>query len=349
MIPDKEVKLTQMSQAAGCGAKIGPGTLQNILSGLPKFQDENLLVGIETNDDGAVYKISEDLAIIQTLDFFPPVADDPYVFGQAAAANALSDIYAMGGEPKIALNIVAWPNCVNPEFLGRILAGGADKVKEAGAVLAGGHSIEDQAPKYGLSVTGFVDSKKMFKNCGAKPGDVLILTKPLGTGIVNTAVKAGLASKEAEEEVIKVMTCLNKIAKETAEKYDVHSCTDVTGFGLAGHGTEMADGSNVTLKISISALPVQPEAAEYAKMGMVPEGAYRNRKFTEKKVDCQAAKEFEQDIFYDPQTSGGLLLSVSPEDGENIIKDLKAAGLNTSFAIIGTVVEREEKSVRLVP
>jgi len=234
MIPDAKVKLTSMSPAAGCAAKIGPGTLAGILQGLPGFEDPNLLVGIETSDDGAVYQISEDTALIQTLDFFPPMVDDPYVFGQVAAANALSDIYAMGGEPKVALNIVAWPNCVNPKFLGEILRGGADKVKEAGAVLAGGHSIQDDVPKYGLSVTGLVHPDKVYKNCGAEPGDVLVLSKPLGTGIVNTAVKAEMASEEAEAEVIRVMTTLNKKAKEILEKFPVHACTDVTGFGLAG-------------------------------------------------------------------------------------------------------------------
>ena len=209
MIPDNEVRLTQMTKTAGCAAKIGPGTLAGILECLPKFEDENLMVGIETSDDGAIYKITDEIAMIQTLDFFTPVVDDPYVFGQVAAANALSDIYAMGGEPKVALNIVAFPNCVNPKILGEILRGGADKVKEAGAVLAGGHSIQDDEPKYGLSVTGFVHPDKIFKNIGAVPGDVLILTKPLGTGIVNTAVKADMASLNAQQEVIQVMTTLN--------------------------------------------------------------------------------------------------------------------------------------------
>ncbi|MEG0215618.1 MAG: selenide, water dikinase SelD, partial [Hungatella sp.] len=281
MIPDAEVKLTQMSKTAGCAAKIGPGTLSKILESLPKFEDPNLLVGIETSDDGAIYKVSDEVALIQTLDFFTPVVDDPYTFGQVAAANALSDIYAMGGEPKIALNIVAWPNCVNPQFLGEILRGGADKVKEAGAVLAGGHSIQDDEPKYGLSVTGFVHPDKVFKNCGARPGDVLLLTKPLGTGIVNTAVKAEMASPEAQAEVIRVMTTLNQKAKRVIEQYDVHSCTDVTGFGLAGHSMEMAEGSGVTIQIHMDRLPIQAAAPEYARMGLVPAGAYRNRSYIE--------------------------------------------------------------------
>ncbi|MEY8352437.1 selenide, water dikinase SelD [Lachnospiraceae bacterium 54-53] len=347
MVPDHEVRLTQMTKTAGCAAKISPGTLAGILEKLPKFQDPDLLVGIETSDDGAIYRVNDEVALIQTLDFFTPVVDDPYIFGQIAAANALSDIYAMGGEPRVALNIVAWPNCVNPEFLGRILEGGASKVLEAGAVLAGGHSIQDDEPKYGLSVTGFVHPDRVFKNSGARPGDVLILTKPLGTGIVNTAVKADMASEEAREEVIRVMTSLNRKAKQAAERYDVHGCTDVTGFGLAGHGAEMAEGSGVTLEIRVRDLPVQKEAPRLAMMGLVPEGAYRNRSYTESRVDFGDTEEYLRDIFCDPQTSGGLLISVSPGDGERIMKDLKDARLETDFRIIGRVVEREEKLVKL--
>lgn len=347
MIPDEEVRLTQMSKTAGCAAKIGPGTLAGILETLPKFEDPNLLVGIETSDDGAIYKVSDEVALIQTLDFFTPVVDDPYTFGQVAAANALSDIYAMGGEPKIALNIVAWPNCVNPKFLGEMLQGGADKVKEAGAVLAGGHSIQDDEPKYGLSVTGFVHPDKIFKNCGALVGDILILTKPLGTGIINTAVKAEMATPEAEEEVIRVMTTLNQKAKRVIEKYDVHSCTDVTGFGLAGHSIEMADGSGVTLEIQMDQLPIQMAALEYAQMGLIPEGAYKNRNFTKERIDTGDTEEYMLDIFFDPQTSGGLLISVSPETGAEIMEELGTSGMVTAYGIIGTVMEQGEKLVRL--
>lgn len=347
MIPDEEVRLTSLTHTAGCAAKIGPGTLAGILEGLPKFEDENLLVGIETSDDGAIYRVSDDVAMIQTLDFFPPMVDDPYLFGQVAAANALSDIYAMGGEPKVALNIVAWPNCVNPKFLGEILRGGADKVKEAGAVLAGGHSIQDDVPKYGLSVTGFVHPDKVFKNCGARPGDVLILTKPLGTGIVNTAVKAGMASEKAQKEVIRVMTTLNRTAKHIIEKYDVHSCTDVTGFGLAGHCIEMAEGSGVTIRINTGVLPLQEEAAEYAGMGLIPEGAYKNRAFAGDRVDTEGVEEPLCDIFFDPQTSGGLLVSVTQEDAKQILKDFEAAGILSDCAVIGSVTEKEEVRVRL--
>ncbi len=205
---------------------------------LPRFYDERLLVGIETSDDAAIYKITDEIALIQTVDFFTPVVDDPYTFGQIAAANALSDVYAMGGVPKIALNIVGFPNCLDPSVLGEILAGGADKVKEAGAVLVGGHSIQDDEPKYGLCVSGFVHPDKIYKNFGCQPGDVLILTKQIGSGIINTAVKAEMASDAAVKEVTAVMTALNKKAKEVLDGYPVHACTDITGFGLLGHCME---------------------------------------------------------------------------------------------------------------
>ena len=347
MIPDEEVKLTKLAHTAGCAAKIGPGTLAGILESLPKFEDPRLLVGIETSDDGAIYQVNDDVALIQTLDFFPPMVDDPYVFGQVAAANALSDIYAMGGEPKVALNIVAWPNCVNPRFLAEILRGGADKVKEAGAVLAGGHSIQDDVPKYGLSVSGFVHPDRILKNCGAVAGDVLILTKPLGTGIVNTAVKAELASKEAEAEVIGVMTSLNKKAKQIFDRYEIHACTDVTGFGLAGHSLELAKGSGVTVEIDGAGLPLQAAACEYAKMGLIPEGAYKNRAYAGQDADVSRAEEWLQDIFFDPQTSGGLLVSVTPETAEKILSDFQTEELDTPYAVVGRVLPKEDVWVRL--
>ncbi len=351
MIPDENVRLTEFSPAAGCAAKIGPGTLAQILEKLPRFEDPDLMVGIDTSDDGAVYRISDELAMIQTLDFFPPMVDDPYIFGQVAAANALSDIYAMGGEPKVALNIVAWPNCVNPRFLGEILRGGADKVKEAGAVLAGGHSIQDDVPKYGLSVTGFVHPDHVWTNCGARPGDVLLLTKPLGTGIVNTAVKAGLASEKAARDVVQVMTTLNQMAKQIFSLYEIHSCTDVTGFGLAGHCVEMAKGSGVTLEIDGGRLPIQPKAPEYARMGLVPEGAYRNRSFAGSNVESLVTEEYLEDIFYDPQTSGGLLASVAGNDAQAILRGLKESGYPLQAGIIGRVCGRQDQRilVRLLP
>ena len=341
MIPDNEVRLSHMAPGGGCAAKIGPGTLQGILEQLPRFSDENLLVGIETSDDGAVYRISPELALIQTLDFFPPMVDDPFLFGQIAAANALSDIYAMGGVPKVALNIVAWPNCVNPAILGKILAGGAEKVKEAGAVLAGGHSIQDDVPKYGLSVTGFVHPDQMYTNCGARPGDLLLLTKPLGTGLVNTAVKAEMASPEAEREVLEVMTHLNRQAAELLRECEIHACTDVTGFGLGGHGAEMGEGSGGPLEISLGKLPIQPEAAEYAAMGLVPEGSYRNREFLKDRVRVDARRPFGADLLFDPQTSGGLLVSAGPEAARRLEEDSRKRGFQYPFTIIGEVKEKE--------
>ena len=250
--------------------------------------------------------------MIQTVDFFTPIVDDPYMFGQIAAANSLSDVWAMGGEPKVALNIVGFPNCLDPSILGEILKGGADKVMEAGAVLVGGHTIQDDEPKYGLCVSGFVHPKKIFKNYGCRPGDKLILTKQIGNGIVNTAIKAEMASERAIKEAETVMSSLNKKAKEVEEKYDVSACTDVTGFGLLGHGAEMATASGVCLNLDVRKIPYFADAVEYAKMGLIPAGAYKNRGHSEQYVDIGSTPEHYVDLLYDPQTSGGLLISVAP-------------------------------------
>ena len=345
----ENVRLTSLSKSAGCAAKLQPDILIRVVEGLPKFQDENLLVGTETADDGAVYKISEDLAMIQTLDFFPPMVDEPYIFGQIAAANALSDVYAMGGEPKLALNILAYPSCLGEENLGEILAGGASKVQEAGAVLAGGHSINDEEPKYGMCVTGFVDPRKIWKNAGARPGDVLLLTKPLGVGLINTAVKAGLASQEAKEAGTMSMCCLNKTAKEVLENFSVHACTDVTGFSLAGHGLEMAKASQVTLVIDTARLPLLPSALEYAAMGLVPEGTYRNKAFQKKDVSLgEGIREDMEDLLFDPQTSGGLLVSLEESQAEQALKAFKDRGLPTKAAIIGRVKEKTDSYLEFV-
>ena len=300
-----------------------------------------LLVGTETSDDAAVYQISDDLAMIQTVDFFTPIADDPYTFGQIAAANALSDVYAMGGEPKLALNIAAFPNCLDPSILGEILAGGADKVLEAGAVLAGGHTIQDEEPKYGLCVTGFVNPKNLWKNYGAEDGDLLILTKPLGSGIMNTAVKGGLACAEETAYAVRVMSTLNKYARDVAKEFRIHSCTDVTGFGLAGHALEMAEGSGKTLVIDTEKLPVMKGVSEYAQMGLIPAGAYRNREYAGARVDSRVDGSWIEDVVYDPQTSGGLLLAVHPEDVPELLNQL--SGLEIPSACIGKVVEKQEK------
>lgn len=285
--------------------------------------------------------------MIQTLDFFTPVVDDPYTFGQIAAANALSDVYAMGGEPKVALNIVCFPNCLDPEILSEILRGGADKVMEAGAVLVGGHSVQDDEPKYGLSVTGFVHPERIYRNYGCVPGDVLVLTKQIGSGVVNTAVKARMASEKAEQEAARVMSSLNRKAKEAAEGYTVHACTDVTGFGLLGHCTEMAQASQVTLELRPRDVAYMEEACDYARMGLVPAGAYRNREFAQPYLDAGDTEEVYLDLLSDPQTSGGLLFSIPEEEVSGLLKDLEKAGLETKVSVIGRVVEKQEKLIRL--
>lgn len=304
---------------------------------LPKFSDPNLLVGVETSDDAAVYKINDELAMIQTLDFFTPVVDDPYTFGAIAAANSLSDVYAMGGEPKLALNIVCFPDCLEPEILSEILRGGSDKVIEAGAILVGGHSVSDDEPKYGLSVTGFVHPDDVKANNGAKAGDVLILTKPLGLGIINTAIKGELADESAYDEAVKTMSTLNKGAKEAFMGLNsVHSVTDVTGFGLLGHSLEMAKGSNVSIIIESEKVPFIKEAKDYAEMGLIPAGAYDNVNFVgENVLFSETVPRFLKDIMFDPQTSGGLLISAGEEDAIEIMRRLENS--NLQHAVIGRV------------
>lgn len=313
-----------------------------MLRSLPAQTNPNVLVGLETGDDGAVYKLTEDLAIIQTVDFFTPIVDDPYTFGRIAAANSLSDIYAMGGEPILALNIVGFPSCLSPDVLAEILRGGADKVLEAGASLVGGHSVEDDEPKYGLCVTGTVHPQQILTNKGAQPGDKLILTKPIGTGVLSTAIKGIMLSKEEYQEAVDVMELLNKTALEAARGAAVHACTDITGFGLLGHGVEMAEGSGVTIKLKGSKIPIIAPALEYAAMGMIPGGMYRNREYFKSRI--QVIGDFSEallDLMYDPQTSGGLLLSVAAQDAEGVLERLSKT-LSCSFAEIGEVVAKED-------
>ena len=248
------VKLTKLSKCAGCGAKVGAGVLAQLLQDIKVHSDPNLLVGFDHSDDASVYKISDELALVQTVDFFPPIADDPYLFGQIAATNALSDVYAMGGEPKLCLNIMAVPEKMPMDAVHDILRGGYDKVYEAGALITGGHSIHDDEPKYGLAVTGFVHPDRVLTNSGAKPGDVLFLTKPLGIGILSTAAKADMVSEEGQRRMFELMTTLNRSARDVMVKYDVHACTDVTGFGLMGHCFEMMEGSDTQAVIYTEAL-----------------------------------------------------------------------------------------------
>lgn len=285
--------------------------------------------------------------MIQTVDFFTPIVDDPYMFGQIAAANSLSDVWAMGGEPAVALNIVGFPNCLDPAILGDILAGGAAKVKEAGAVLVGGHSVQDDEPKYGLCVSGFVHPDKIFKNYGCRPGDILVLTKQIGSGVVNTAIKAEMASASAIQEAQTVMASLNKKGKQVVEKYDVSACTDITGFGLLGHCVEMASASEVTFEINVKDVAYFQDAIDYAKMGLIPAGAYKNRGYSIGKVESGSIPEYYLDLLYDPQTSGGLLISVSPENVQGMLNDFAKAGMDTAVSIIGRVAEKSDKLIRL--
>ena len=331
----EDIKLTKLAKCAGCGAKVGAGVLAQLLEGIRVHQDPNLLVGFDKSDDASVYQVTEDLALVQTVDFFPPIADAPYLFGQIAAANALSDVYAMGGEPKLCLNIMAVPKDMPKEAVHQMLRGGYEKVYEAGALITGGHSILDEEPKYGLCVTGFVHPDHVLTNSGAQPGDVLFLTKPLGLGVLTTAAKADMVGKEAMERVYRLMTTLNKAARDVMVKYRVHACTDVTGFGLLGHGCEMAQGSGVALELETGAIDMMEEAVELARMGILPEGMYRNRSFAEGEVDHGDVPLCRQDILYDPQTSGGLLMAVHPDDAEALFRELQ--GAVPSAQRIGTV------------
>ncbi|GAA0122037.1 selenide, water dikinase SelD [Clostridium faecium] len=307
------------------------------------MHNDNLIVGIETSDDAAVYKLSDDLAAIQTLDFFTPVVDDPYTFGQIAAANSLSDVYAMGGKPTVALNIVCFPNCLNIDILGEILKGGADKVIEAGAVVIGGHTVSDDEPKYGLSVMGIVHPDKVLKNYGSKVGDVLILTKPLGSGILSTAIKADMASKEAYNEGVKVMSTLNKYAGEIIIDHYINACTDVTGFSIMGHSYEMASASNVTFKLYKDKLPIIEGVKDYAMMGLVPAGSYNNRNYLDGKYELRNVELWMEDLLFDPQTSGGLLISTTKEESVKIMDKLNKLELKS--AIIGEVIDLQDKYI----
>jgi len=290
-------------------------------------------------DDAGVYRITDDLAMIQTVDFFTPIVDDPYQFGQIAAANALSDIYAMGGVPKTAMNLVAFPlKTMDIAVLRRILEGGINKMREAGVVLVGGHSIEDNELKYGLSVTGFVHPDRVLTKKNIRPGDLMILTKPLGTGIINTAVKAGIADEKTVETVTRIMAALNRDAAEVMAEYPVHACTDITGFGLLGHIAEMVQDSGFGVKIFADKVPLIPETLSYAAMGLIPAGAYRNREFREAMTEFSPnVDRLIQHILFDPQTSGGLLICVEKGKSNDLLAQLRKRGMEAS-AIIGEVI-----------
>jgi len=297
-----------------------------------------VIVGLEKADDAGVYKVSDDLAIIQTVDFFTPIVDDPYAFGQIAAANALSDVYAMGGVPKTAMNLVAFPlKDMDMSVLRQIIQGGLDKMREAGVVLVGGHSVQDKELKYGLSVMGFIHPNRILTKKNLKAGDRLILTKPLGTGIINTAIKGGLASKEITDTVTRLMATLNKDAAEIMAHFPVHACTDITGFGFLGHLSEMVVDSGTGIRIQTDRVPILPQTLNYAGMGLVPAGAYKNREFFERHVDVAIGVDpLIQDILFDPQTSGGLLICVEGDWADDLLQALKQRGIHDA-AIVGQV------------
>ena len=338
---ETEVKLTKLANCAGCGAKMGAGTLAKMLEGFKTHADPRLIVGYDKSDDASVYVLDENTALIQTTDFFPPIVDDPYLYGKIAATNALSDVYAMGGEPKLALNILCAAEGMADETIREILRGGYDAAYDAGAIITGGHTIKGAEPIYGLAVSGFVHPEKVLTNSGAKPGDMLILTKPLGVGIITTGAKADLVEKDVVDRVYVQMATLNKTARDIMVRYDVHSCTDVTGFGLMGHSFEMAQGSGCTIHIQVGKVPCHSEALELASMGLVPAGAYRNREYAQAGVALRGNIPLAmEDILYDPQTSGGLLFAVPADEAEACLDELRQVIPNA--AIIGYVTEKED-------
>jgi selenide,water dikinase len=318
------------------------------LEGLPLEEDPNLLVGRETSDDAGVYRLSEDVALVQTVDFITPVVNDPYDFGRIAAANALSDVYAMGGRPLTVMNVVCFPvKSMDKAILREILRGGLEKIHEAGAALVGGHSVEDPEIKYGLSVTGLVHPDRVLTNAGVKPGDAILLTKPLGTGVLATAIKAGLASKEAERRAIETMATLNRKAAEIMAEYPVNGCTDVTGFGLLGHALEMATGSRVAITLFAKEVPLLPEVLESVQMGLVPAGSFSNRNFCAHQVRRPEAMDpMLLDILADAQTSGGLLIALPENRAAALVEDLKAGGVSDA-AIIGRATPSEKGLIEL--
>lgn len=327
------IRLTQMVKRSGCAAKQPPGYLLPLLGKLPVFNDPNVLVGSNTADDAAIYKLTDDIALVLTTDFFTPIVDRPYDFGAVAAANALSDVYAMGGKPLTALNLVAFPDQKLPvDVLIEILRGAADKTTEAGIAIVGGHTIKSEEPIFGLCVVGAVHPQKALTNAGAKAGDALILTKPIGIGIVTTAAKNNEDSLGAIGEAVKVMTTLNRVAAETLGKFEVHSLTDITGFGLLGHLRNMTVASGVTARVRASSVPVIPAAREYIKAGIAPGGTHANWRFLTEWVTYEAGmSQEEQLLLCDAQTSGGLLASIAGAQATEAIKALQAAGVSASI------------------
>ncbi|NLI20844.1 MAG: selenide, water dikinase SelD [Clostridiales bacterium] len=330
-------------KGGGCTAKLGAGVLNHILDRLPKGPaDPNLLVGFDSRDDAAVYRVSDELAMVQTLDFFPPMVEDPYLFGQIAAANALSDVYAMGGVVKTALNIVCFPETMDLNVLGEILRGGAEKVLEAGGQLAGGHSIADADVKYGLSVTGLVHPGKIYQNNGGRPGDRLVLTKRLGVGIICTANRVQEASPSAMRDATASMTLLNRYAAECFRSFPIHACTDVTGFGFLGHLHEMMDG-RLSCRVDANRVPVFPEALAYADEFLLTAAGQRNRNHAGPFVRFEGVSFAMQEVLFDPQTSGGLLAAVPEAEAPRLLAALRDIGLPA--AIVGEITQPGETEI----
>jgi selenide, water dikinase len=341
-------KLTANVKAGGCASKLSPKILDQALRTVPRLSSEKVLVGYDNSDDAGVYDLTQPggnpLAIVQTVDFFTPIVDDPYTFGGIAAANALSDVYAMGGKPATALSLVVFPQKGDIHDLQAILKGGADKIHEAGAVILGGHSISDDEVKFGYSVTGLIDPKRILTNAGAMPGDVLVFTKQIGTGVISTALKKGIVDPGHMDRSIEQLLTLNRLVCESMLPLEVHACTDVTGFGLLGHAREMALASNVTLQITASSLRFLPGAIEYASAGALSGGLHNNREFVSSCVAMPESIPSEiQSLLYDPQTSGGLLLSMPVQEAEKLIEDRPEA------YIIGRVGNYETKPIEVHP
>ncbi len=337
-----DIKLTTLTKFSGCGAKLGPGLLDKALCGLTQPNFPNLMVDFTTSDDAGVYKINDEQALVNTLDFFPPIVDDPYAFGQIATANALSDVYAMGATPITAMSIVGFPlQKADISVLRRITEGCMDKLKEANVPLIGGHSIQDEELKFGLSVSGLVHPDKVLVNNKPVLGEVVILTKPLGTGTINTALKRGLASDESIKASMDSMVKLNKYASEIITKYPVQCCTDVTGFGLVGHACEMISGSDVGLTINFNQLQLLHGADECIKKGAIPGGTKKNMEFRGSFVEnIDSLEDSVKSIIFDPQTSGGLLFTISIEESQNILKSMKEAGI--SAFVVGRITDNKE-------
>ncbi|MEG2833866.1 MAG: selenide, water dikinase SelD [Ruthenibacterium sp.] len=338
------LRLTQMARASGCAAKVGPGELSKVLNKLPPMPHADLLVGFDTSDDACVWKISEERYLVETVDFFPPIVDDPKSFGRIAAANALSDVYAMGGEPFLAMNLLCISSCLPPEIVQQILAGGCEKVLEAGAVIAGGHTIQDHEPKYGLCVSGFVAAERLLRNVGAQEGDVLLLTKPIGTGVMTTAMRGEMLTPEQAAPAVASMEFLNRTAARAADAFAVHACTDITGFGLLGHLSEMAQGSGKTIRLFADKVPFFAGAQALAQQGFLPAGAYANADYLAPQVQfADHIVRSVRDLLFDPQTSGGLLFCLPADAAQQL-----AAALTSkvpAVAIIGRVEAQGEKTI----